>query len=124
MKEIRTDEDVAQIEDESLRVLILARIEEYSEYVQHFAELVRFVVVGAGDQLKELEGVLGFGLASELSDASRGPDAYEEHPGYHELVYVLSDDGSGVIVFIEKGDAMAPVFMDLCRRSQVPESGP
>ncbi len=116
MKEVRTDEDVAQIEDEELRVLIHSRIEEYSEYVQRFSDLVRFVVAGTGDRLRDLEGVLGFAVTTEQPSVFRGCDAYEEHPGYFEMVYVLSDDGSGVIVFIEKSAGMAPEFLAICKQ--------
>lgn len=93
MKVIRTDQEIEDIEDDALRRVIRQRATELLAYVEHFAELVRFVVAGEGDDRTSIEAELGVEL-------TKPPDAVEEVAGYIERVYVLSDDGSGVTLFL------------------------
>ena len=104
MQVLRDEASIAQLVDPNLRALIQARAEtllhEFDDMALH--ELVAFVVVEAGDSLQDLEGQLG---------CSPGPaELIEEHAGYFEMVFVLSDDGFGVEVFIPKGNATFATF--------------
>lgn len=103
MKEIRTDGDISNLEDIELKDILLARVNEFADYCAHFSDLVKFVLVVVGDTLSDIDRQLGFPASPSATREFRRCDAFEEHPGYYELVYVLSADGSGVIVFIEKG---------------------
>jgi hypothetical protein len=109
MKEIITDEDLLTIKDPALAALLSARSIEASEYVDHFSELVRFILVDSRDTISDVEGVVGLDLESIDGRA----DVFEEHPRYFELVYVLSDDGSGVTLFVNKED-ISEDFARLC----------
>ena len=109
MKEIATDEDLQAIGDPALSELLTARSIEASEYVDHFSELVRFILIDSRDTVSDVEGVVGL----DLESSDRRADVFEEHPGYFELVYVLSDDGSGIILFINKED-ISKDFARLC----------
>jgi hypothetical protein len=94
MNVIRNDQGIQDLEDEALRRVIHQRVANLQAYVKHFSELVRFVIAEEGDGRNTLEEELGVDLAS------RPPDVMEEVAGHTELVYVLSDDGSGVTLFL------------------------
>jgi hypothetical protein len=103
MKEISTDDEICNLNDIELKDILRARVNEFADYCDHFSDLVKFVLVVAGDRLEDLDRNLGFPASPGATGQFRRCDAFEEHPSYYELVYVLSADGSGVIVFIEKG---------------------
>ena len=72
--------------------------------------LVHFVVMQGGDTLIELEAALGFPVMSNRSTGVRygDPDflpsweVIEVHRYWYEVVYVLGDDGFGIVVFVDK----------------------
>lgn len=67
-----------------------------------------YVVAEPGDPLLDLEEALGVPVATNLVDGARYPDPdfapgwewHALHPGWHELAYVLSDDGGGALLFV------------------------
>jgi hypothetical protein len=101
MQILRDEAQIASLKDPDLRALIQARaqslLHDFDDMALH--ELVTFVVVEPGDSLRDLEGLVGF---ASLGFAP-SPELVEEHAGYVELVFVLSDDGFGIEVFIPKG---------------------
>jgi len=109
MRVIRTDEDIEGIEDADLKSLIVSRVEEISEYVDHFSELVHFVVLADCDGRAELERELGFEVPPYP------PDYFGDHGPYAELLYVLCDDGSGVSVLIPRAMCEEPWLAELLR---------
>jgi hypothetical protein len=124
MQVIRDDSDVARIECAELRELIEHRISEYSEYVEHFNELVTFILVEPGDCIADVDSALGFSVLTNRFDGTPYGDAgftpswdvLEEHAGNYELVYVLSDDGAGIIVFISKTEGVPAQLLAMCRQ--------
>ena len=131
MKVIRNDLEVDDIESPELRALIHRRIEEVAEYVGHFSDLVYFVVVEGGDSIEAIDMALGFPvLANRFNGVPFGdPDflpsweVLAEHSGWFELVYVLGDDGAGVVVFISKDPGVPAELCAMCRRYVVVEAG-
>jgi len=77
--------------DPELRKLLTDRVQALREYDDYeLAEIAHFYVVETADELASLNL----------------PDLYEireDHEHWTELVYVLSDDGFGLQVFIRKG---------------------
>lgn len=104
MHVIRTESDLPALEDPDLLELIHRRIADTSEYVDTFSELVFFVVVQPGDEIAAVDDALGFPVMANRFDGiafgdpgfSPSWDVLDEHAGFYELVYVLSDDGQGV----------------------------
>jgi hypothetical protein len=88
-----------------------------------------FIVVEVGDAISEIERVSGCRLlgnrfsAARLGDADFLPDweCLELHPGLDgspdllEMVFVLSDDGYGVVILIPQHDDIDPGLLALCR---------
>ena len=121
---IRTDSDLQALEDPELLDLIQARIADTAEYVDTFGELVFFVIVEPGDDIAAVDDALGFPLMANRFDGiafgeprfTASWDVLEEHAGFYELVYVLSDDGQGVTVFVAKADGVLPELLSMCRQ--------
>ena len=109
MQVVRDRADVAAIADEALRALIEARIDSLMEFDDHeLHELVTFVIVEAGDTLTAIDAQLGFSIVDAL------PELVEQHGGYFEIVIVVSDDGSGVEVFVPIDGDVPPELVALC----------
>ena len=124
MHVIRSESDFDALEDPDLQVLIRQRIADTAEYVvDHFSELVFFVIVEPGDVVDRVALAVGFSLLVNRFDGTRfgAPgftpswDVLEEHAGVYELVYVLGQDGQGVTVFVSKTDGVSPELLSMCR---------
>ena len=124
MHVIRTESDLRALEDLYLLALIRQRIADTAEFVDTFGELVFFVVVQPGDDIAAVDVALGFPVMANRFDGTTfgkpgftpSWDVLEEHAGFYELVYVLSDDGSGVTVFVSKTDGVSPELLSMCRQ--------
>ncbi|MDR7097621.1 hypothetical protein [Hydrogenophaga laconesensis] len=78
----------------SLSVLITRLIADLDDEGCDLTEMVRIVVVEPGDALETIDAELGFPLLE------RPLDVIETHDGWIELTMVLSDDGSGIVVYV------------------------
>lgn len=107
MRFVRTDSDIEGLHDPALQSLIRSRIEEIAEYVDHFSELVHFIVLTQEDGREVLEQELGFALEPVP------PDYFGDEGGYVELLFVLCDDGSGVSVLIPEVMKQEPWLAEL-----------
>lgn len=96
-------------QDAELHQLISAHIERLQEFGDtDLGELVHFVVFEQGDRITDLDAALGFPIMTNRFDNTRFGQAgfmpswetVEEHMLWFECVYVLSDDGAGVVVFV------------------------
>ena len=124
MHVIRTESDLRAVEKLELLDLIRRRMTETAEYVDHFSELVFFVIVEPGDDIAAVDEALGLPVMANRFDGMRfgepgftpSWDVFEEHAGFYELVYVLSDDGQGVTVFVAKLEGVSPELLSMCRR--------
>ena len=77
--------------DPELRSLMLDRVQALSEYDDYdLGDLAHFYVVETADELRSLN-------LPEIVEVRA------DHKDWTELVYVLSDDGFGLEVFVRKG---------------------
>lgn len=97
--------------DCDVRKLLAAHVARLSEYEGHgLGELVRFIVFEHGDTVTDLDAALGFPIMTNRFDGihygepnfSPSWEVAEEYSHWYELIFVLSDDGFGVVVFIPK----------------------
>ena len=125
-------EGIAQVSDPPLRALIERRAETILEQVGEDYELhdiVEFVVVEPGDPLETIDEQLGFPVLCTRwePDARFGTPAFapswevlEEHAGFYEVVFILSDDGYGVDIFVPKRDGVDPELLAMCAAYATP----
>ena len=86
------------------------------------------IVVEPGDSVATLEEASGCLILRNLFDEARYGDpgftpaaeALEEHAGCYELVFILSDDGYGIEIFVPKVDGVAPELLEMCATVAVP----
>lgn len=92
----------------ALTPILAKRIEQLAPAVDDLSEIVRFIIVEPGDKPEQLDIELGFPFLTNFVDGTRfgEPDftpSFEwaqDHGCWFEFVFILSDDGFGVIVLI------------------------
>ena len=91
--------------------LITGYVERLSDYEGcELGQLVQFVVMARSDTIIELEAALGLSVRINRFTGCRYGDAeylpswevIEEHKFWYEVVYVLGDDGFGIVIFVPK----------------------
>lgn len=114
MQVIRRVSKIAAIADPELRQLIqqsadhlLSQFEpgEYS-----LEELAFYIVVEPQDSIADIDREIGRAILETT------PELVVDHPGWYQLVVVLSDEGYGVEVFIPKAPAIHPELIAMCQR--------
>lgn len=124
---------VARIESPEIRALIEDRITTLSEEEPYDSGTHGyFVMWEEGDSIEGLDQALGFpvlsnrysGLRFGESGFSPSFELVEEHLTCFEMVFVLSDDGYGVVVFIPKTANADPSLLAMCRQYAIPVQEP
>ncbi len=101
---------------------------------QRYAEIsaageVYFVIVQAGDSVAELEQEIRYPIMHNLFDADihfghadfcPSFEVLEEHDRCYEMVFILSDGGEGIAIFIPKVIGIDPELMAFCREYATP----
>jgi len=122
---IRDETGLANLGDPEVRRLILERMEEF----EPDDDLVTvFIVVEPGDGVDSLDAELGFPVLADRAGGARFGDprfwpSFEmvaEHGRWYELVFILSDDGSGAEVFVPKAHGVDPDLLRLCAAYAAP----
>ena len=132
MQLIHTAADVAKLTDPALRHLIETTIAALSEDEPFDAAVLGyFLIIEPGDTMAELDAQMGFsiltnrctGIRFDAPGYTQHFEVLDEHAGYFELVFILSDDGYGIEVYVPKRGA-APELLALCERYAIPQSQP
>lgn len=86
-------------------------------------DLATFTIIDPGDRLADVEAGLKLPIATNLVDGSHYGDPdfvpstewIADHGGLFEMVYVLSDDGAGVVILVPDRPDIDPALLTLCR---------
>lgn len=106
-----------------LLALRARQLEDDTEPDVELGDLAAFHVVTAGDGMKEIEDGIGFPIDVNLVDSVRFGDPeftpswewLEDHGGWFELAFVLSDDGFGHILLVPDQHDTDRRLLALCR---------
>jgi hypothetical protein len=87
------------------------------------AALGYFLVIQPWDTLDAIDAQLGFSILANRFTAIRFDqpgftpsfEFVEEFPSCYDMVFVLSDDGYGIEVFVEKAEGVPPDLRIMCR---------
>jgi hypothetical protein len=126
---LRNSETVSSITDPAIRSLAEQRFvdicdgDDYDEDVHGF-----MIVVEAGDSVADLERESSCPILCSPYNALRFGDAafrpcfevLEEHEACYELVYVISDGGFGVVIFIPTAPVIDPELLSFCSAYATP----
>ncbi|MBC5768691.1 hypothetical protein [Ramlibacter albus] len=122
---LRTPEESSGVIDLSLRSLVQHRFAALSEDGVYDADALGALVVVEGPaDLNAVSNHLGFSVLENRIDGRRfGEPGFrpsfeliEEHACCYELVFVLSDDGFGALVFIPKSIDFPADLLAMCRK--------
>jgi hypothetical protein len=112
MQVLRDYESIASVPDLHLRALlekcVASLTTDFDEY--DLDELVTFIVIEPGDSLAEIDTALGFPILT------RPFELLVDHADWYELVFIVSDDGYGIEVFISKASGVDPRLLSMCAR--------
>ena len=130
MIRIRGPDQARRISDPDVRRLVEQRFAEICNGERYDPEVHgEMGVVEPGDTLATLERDSGVPIATNPFDDSRFPDPdfvpvceyLEEHAGCFEMMFLFSDDGAGVNIFVPKLGADAEILA-LCARFSARET--
>ena len=91
--------------------LITGYVDRLSDYEGfELGQLVQFIVMARSETVIELEAALGFSVrVNRFTGCRYGDTEYlpsweviEAHRSWYEVVYVLGDDGFGIVIFVPK----------------------
>lgn len=109
--------------DPDLIALINKRLEQLRRnYDGDFKNIVSFLIVEPGDSQREITEALGFSILRNPVDGlvfgdprfTPGWEWFQCHGRWFELVYILSDDGFGTIVFVPNDPSVEFDLHSLC----------
>lgn len=132
MRVLRERAQVALLADPALRHLIDERIREISDGGAWDSALYGyFIVVEPGDSVAALEAQSGCCLLTGRFNSARfGEPGFmpsfefiEEHDHCYEGVWILSDDGFGVVLLIPKVAGIDTDLLTMCAAYAMPSSG-
>ena len=118
MIKIRSTEAITGITSQEIQQLIRERIAEITQGQPYDADIYgEFVIVEAGNTLPDIEAYLGREVIGNF-------EWLVEWPCCFEAVFVLSDDGYGIVLLVPKtGGNTAGMDADLlamCRKYAIP----
>jgi len=111
MQIIRSPADAAMITNIELRTCIEKVISDLSEDYPYDPDVLgHFLIVELGDSLATINTQLGLdilankwtGIRFDQPGYTQSFEVLDEHANWFEMVFILSDDGFGIEVFIPK----------------------
>lgn len=119
--------DTTPITDAAIRQLVQQRISDLEAFETGI--LGYFLIVEPGDTLNALNAQIGFSII-----ANRFTGIRFDRPGFtpsfefiedtgccYDMVFILSDDGFGIEVFVPKTDGIDPDLIAMCIQYAIPK---
>ncbi|QYE35129.1 hypothetical protein KZX46_20855 [Polymorphobacter sp. PAMC 29334] len=93
--------------------------------VSQLCSFARFLIVEPGDSADAIDAELGFSVLQNLVDETGfgNPDFtpswewIEDHGGWFELVFILTDDGFAHVLFVEDREGVDADLLAACRHA-------
>lgn len=117
---VRDLSSIHQIGNTEIRELLQQRIDDLGGEA---FDVAYFLIVESRDSLESLSAQMGFPVLCNRYTGSRYDQAgftpsfefVEEFPNCFDVVFVLSDDGAGVELFIPKAEGIDPDLLAMCQ---------
>jgi hypothetical protein len=121
---VRSLSATQQISDNKLRALVEKRINDLGGECFDADAMGYFLIVEPGDTFSALEKQLGFpmlcnrftGIRFDAIGFTPSFEFVEEFPFCYDMVFIISDDGFGIEVFVSKEEGVQPDLLEMCRR--------
>ena len=127
MQIIRDPADASTIANPELRHLIEKTIADLNLDGPYYPDVLGyFLIVEQGDSLATINAQIGFdilcnrwtGIRFDQPNYTQSFECLDEFAGYYEIVFIISDDGYGIEVFIPKTTDIADLLA-MCQRYAV-----
>ena len=128
MQIIRSPAETTTITNLELRTCIEKTISDLSEDYPYDPDVLGyFLIVESGDSIATINAQLGFdilankwtGIRFDQPGYTQSFEVLDEHANWFEIVFIISDDGYGIEVFVPKR-GVASELLAMCERYAVP----
>lgn len=124
MRVIRDLTSAARIPHADIRCLVLERIHELGGDAFDSQAMGYSLVVEEGDNLDAVNAQLGFdllcnrysGIRFDAPGFAPSFEFIEEFPTCYDLVFIISDDGYGIEIFVPKGPGIPSDVIAMCQQ--------
>ena len=124
---VKTIASIQKISNTAVREIVRERIYVLGGDAFNAAELGYFLVVESGDTIEAITAQLGFDILCNRFTGTRydqtgftpSVEFVEEFPACYDMVFILSDDGYGVEVFVQKASGVSLELLVMCQRYAV-----
>ena len=124
---VRDQHSAHQISNPQIKQLVQQRINNLAGQDIGEWEFGYFLVIEFTDTIQAIKAQVGFdilcnrftGIRYDQSEFTPSFEFIEEFPACYDMVFVLSDDGYGVEVFIPKEDGIDPDLIAMCQQYAV-----
>lgn len=114
--------DASSVTDHDVRKLLQQRFAEISPNGTDASNDTRFYVVESNDEIEALEDATGCPIVTSWFTTAIYPDEnfapcfeyIEEHRCCFEMVFVLNDDSSTVVILVPKNKSIDATLLKLC----------
>lgn len=80
-----------------------------------FADMAHFVVIEPGDTINDIETAIRWPVRPDIDTGTPTWEWVMDHGFCYETVFVLSDDGYAVVLFVQVVKGMDPELMGMLR---------
>ena len=124
---VKTIASIQKISNTAVREIVRERIYVLGGDAFNAAELGYFLVVESGDTIEAITAQIGFDILCNRFTGTRYDQTgftpsfefVEEFPACYDMVFILSDDGYGVEVFVQKTKGVQLDLLAMCQRYAV-----
>ena len=118
---------IHQISNLEIRELVTQRMDDLGGDAFDANALGYFLVVESGDAIEAINAQLGFdilcnrftGIRYDQTGFTPSFEFVEAFPACYDMVFILSDDGYGVEVFVQNESGVLPDLLAMCQRYAV-----
>ena len=123
MTVVRDLQSAHQISNPQIKQLVQQRINDLAGQDIGEWEFGYFLVIEFTDTIQAIKAQVGFdilcnrftGIRYDQAGFTPSFEFIEEFPSCYDMVFILSDDGAGVEVFIPKDDGIDPDLIAMCQ---------
>lgn len=119
-----------QISNIAIRTMVRQRINDLGGPAFDATELGYFLIVESGDTVEAISEQMGFpvlcnritGIQWDQPGFTPSFEFVAEFPACFDLVFIFSDDGFGVELFVPKAEGVDPELLAMCQRYALREA--
>ena len=124
---VKTIAAIQKISNAAIRALVQQRINDLGGEAFDADSLGYFLVIEAIDTIEAISEQVGFNILHNRFTGTRYDQTgftpsfefVEEFPACYDMVFILSDDGYGVEVFVQKASGVSLELLVMCQRYAV-----